>query len=56
MTELETAVQELQNNKAQGPDGLPGEFHKIFWNDISDFLQNLRNKVCCVFYQKTENT
>ena len=40
MTELEKAVQELQNNKAPGPDGLPGEFYKIFSNDISDLLLN----------------
>ena len=40
MTELEKAVQELQNNKALGPDGLPGEFYKIFWNHISDLLLN----------------
>ena len=40
MTELEKAVQELQNNKVPGPDGLPGEFYKIFWNDISDLLLN----------------
>ena len=34
------SVQELQNNKAPGPGGLPGEFYKIFWNDISDLLLN----------------
>ena len=38
--ELEKAVQELQNNKAPGPDGFPGKFYKIFWNDISDLLLN----------------
>ena len=40
MTEVEKAVQELQNNKSPGPGGLPGEFYKIFWNDISDLLLN----------------
>ena len=38
MTELGKAAQELQNNKAPGPGGLPGEFYKKFWNDISDLL------------------
>ena len=38
MNELEKSVKELHNNKAPGPDGLPGEFYKIFWNDISDLV------------------
>ena len=38
MEELEQTVQALQSNKAPGPDGLPGEFYKIFWKDISDLV------------------
>lgn len=27
-------------NKSPGSDGLPAEFYRIFWNDISDYLLN----------------
>ena len=32
------ALKEMDSNKTPGSDGLPAEFYKIFWNDISDFL------------------
>ena len=38
MTELNNAVQELQNNKAAGSDGLTGEFDEVSWNDISHLV------------------
>lgn len=34
MTEIETAVHQLANNKASGPDGLPNEFLKCYWNEL----------------------
>ena len=43
MKELEESVQALQNNKTPGPDGLPGEFYKVFWADISNLLLNVLN-------------
>ena len=32
------AVKTLANNKAPGPDGLPGEFYQYFWTDISHLV------------------
>lgn len=34
LLEIELAVKQLANNKASGPDGLPNEFLKIYWNEI----------------------
>ena len=36
--EIKKAVSDMQNNKSPGPDGIPIEFYKIFWNDIKDVL------------------
>ena len=36
LDELHKAVKDLASNKTPGSDGLPGEFYKFFWNDISD--------------------
>ena len=38
LQEIEDAVKGLANNKAPGPDGLPGEFYQMFWNDISKLV------------------
>ena len=35
LDELHKAVKDLASNKTPGLDGLPGEFYKFFWNDIS---------------------
>ena len=37
-TECTEAIKNMPNNKSPGTDGLPVEFYKIFWNDISDIL------------------
>ena len=37
------AIKSMSNNKSPGTDGLPVEFYKIFWNDISDILVNSFN-------------
>ena len=34
------ALNEMECNKTPGSDGLPAEFYRIFWNDISDSLLN----------------
>lgn len=40
--EIDVAVRQLANNKASGPDGLPNEFIKVYWNEIkSDIYQLL---------------
>ena len=35
LDELHKAVKDLASNKTPGSDGLPGEFYKFSWNDIS---------------------
>ena len=37
------AIKSMPNNKSPGTDGLPAEFYKLFWNDISDILVNSFN-------------
>ena len=40
--ELQEALKTQKNNKSPGIDGLPYEFYKTFWNNISDiFLKSL---------------
>ena len=41
--EITEALRKTKNNKAPGLDGLPYEFYKIFWNDISKYLLNSLN-------------
>ena len=36
--EVSKAVKELANNKTPGPDGIPGEFYKLFWSDIGHIV------------------
>ena len=45
MTETETtkAVNEMNNNKSPGPDGLPLEFYKQFWDLLKQPLTDLYN-------------
>ena len=38
MEEVKNAVISLDGNKTPGSDGLPSEFYKNFWEDISDLL------------------
>ena len=37
------ALKDMEPNKTPGSDGLPAEFYKIFWNEISDYLINSIN-------------
>lgn len=32
--EIEQAVKQLANNKSSGPDGIPNEFVKLYWDDL----------------------
>ena len=38
LVEVKKAIKELAINKTPGPDGLPNEFYKAFFEDISDLL------------------
>ena len=42
------AIKQMQPGKSPGTDGLPVEFYKVFWNDISAFVVNSINTA----YQK----
>ena len=33
----------MEPDKTPGTDGLPADFYKVFWNDISDYLVNSIN-------------
>ena len=37
------AVKNMEPDKTPGSDGLPADFYKVFWNDISDYLVNSIN-------------
>ena len=36
--ELLQALKTMESNKSPGSDGIPAEFYKVFWHDISDHL------------------
>ena len=33
----------MEPDKTPGTDGLPADFYKVFWNDISDYIVNSIN-------------
>ena len=37
------ALKSTETNKTPGSDGIPAEFYKVFWNDLSDLLVNSIN-------------
>ena len=37
-TECFAALEKMESDKTPGTDGLPAEFYKVFWKDISPFL------------------
>ena len=37
------AAKNMEPDKTPGSDGLPADFYKVFWNDISDYLVNSIN-------------
>ena len=37
------ALKNTEADKKPGSDGLPAEFYKVFWNDLSDYLVNSIN-------------
>ena len=39
--EVEQAMHNMPNNKSPGPDGLPAEFYKHFWNILSPLFNRL---------------
>lgn len=44
MEKIGTAVQQLANNKASGPDGIPNEFVKVYWNEIKSEIYRIMLK------------
>ena len=38
------AVKSMESGKSPGTDGLPAEFYKVFWKDVSTFLISSLNK------------
>ena len=38
------AVKSMESGKSPGTDGLPTEFYKVFWRDVSPFLISSFNK------------
>ena len=44
--ECAEAVKSMDSDQAAGTDGLPAEFYKVFWNDISSLLISAFN---CAF-------
>ena len=42
--ECEDALKKIKSNKSPGDDGIPTEFYKTFWNEISSLLVHVYNK------------
>ena len=42
--ELFASLEGLQTGKSPGSDGLPTEFYKAFWQDLSDVLVRVLNE------------
>lgn len=42
--ECSEAVHNMKTNKSPGCDGLPSEFYKTFWSDVSDLVLNSLNE------------
>ena len=38
------ALKTMESGKSPGTDGLPAEFYKVFWKDVSPFLIRCLNK------------
>ena len=39
------ALETMESGKSPGTDGLPAEFYKVFWKDVSPFLIHLKGKL-----------
>ena len=44
LPECENAVNRMKLNKSPGEDGLPVEFNRVFWAEISNFLVEMYNE------------
>ncbi len=47
------AFKTMESDITPGTDGLPAEFYKIFWNDISTTLINVLNFACDTGHPET---
>ena len=43
LSEIKSVIKNAKNNKSPGCDGIPWEFYKIFYNNISIFLRRSLN-------------
>ena len=41
--ELLQALKTMESNRSADSDGIPAEFYKVFWHDISDYLPDSIN-------------
>ncbi len=44
--EILNSLKDLQNSKTPGTDGLPADFYKFFWIDISTFVFDSMYYLC----------
>ena len=44
LTEIETVLFKMKNNKSPGPDGYSYEFFKIFWENLKFLMLNTFNE------------
>lgn len=54
LKELDDIIKKTPFNKSPGPDGLPFEFYRVFWEDIREVILNVFNE-CAVNGELTES-
>ncbi|WOK97903.1 hypothetical protein Cni_G06611 [Canna indica] len=42
-SEVDQVIKFMKNNKSPGPDGIPMEFYKAFWNDLGPLITKILN-------------
>lgn len=54
LKELDDIIKKTPFNKSPGPDGLPFEFYRCFWEEIKEFILNVFNE-CAANGELTES-